>query len=138
LTDENWHEWKERMLRVLYNCDIAEYATGFIKRPDPNKDPKGARNWEKNNVWVQQVIINNVTASQMNHIGSKKSSQEMYSVLSDTHDNKAHLTVTHLQQLIYETKASEGDDIPKHLDTLKGYRDHLNKFPNQEFHVYDT
>jgi hypothetical protein len=72
-------------------------------------------------VWVQQVIINNVTASQMNHIGSKQNSKEMYSVLSETHDNKAHLTVTHIQQLIYETKAAEGDNILKHLDTLKSY-----------------
>ena len=22
LTDDNWHEWKERMRRVFYNCDI--------------------------------------------------------------------------------------------------------------------
>src|SRR5580704_13686319 len=32
LTDDNWHEWKDRMLRVLYNSDIAEYVSGFIKR----------------------------------------------------------------------------------------------------------
>src|SRR5580704_16079306 len=71
----------------------------------------------------------------MNHIGSKQTSHAMYSALSDTHDNRAHITVTHLQQLIYETKASEGDNIPKHLDMLKSYRDRLNKFPNTEFHV---
>ena len=126
------------MLRVFMSSDVAEYVAGLLKRPDPKRDPIGTRNWDKNDVWAQQVIMNNVTASQMNHIGSKKTSQEMYSALSDTHDNKAHLTVTHLQQLIYETKAAEGDDIPKHLDTLKSYRDRLNKFPNPEFHVYDT
>ena len=32
LNDDNWHEWKDRMLRVLYNSDIAEYVSGFIKR----------------------------------------------------------------------------------------------------------
>jgi hypothetical protein len=137
LTDDNWHEWKDRMCRVLYNSDIADYVSGFIKRPDSSMDPIGAQNRDKNDVWVQQVIINNVTASQMNHIGSKKTSQAMYSTLSDTHDNRAHITVTHLQQLIYEIKASEGDNIPKDLDMLKSYRDHLNKFPNTEFHVYD-
>ena len=138
LTDENWHEWKSRMLRVFLSCDIAEYIAGFKKRPDSSKDPIGALNWDKNNVWAQQVIINNITALQMNHIGSKQTSKEMYSALIETHDNKAHLTVTHIQQLIYETKAAEGDDILKHLNTLKAYRDRLNKFPNQEFHVYDT
>ena len=26
LTDENWHEWKDRMKRVFMNCDITEYV----------------------------------------------------------------------------------------------------------------
>src|SRR5579859_3063529 len=82
LTDDNWHEWKDHMLRVLWNCDIAEYVTGFKERPNPDTDPIGTRNWDKNDVWAQQVIINNVTASQMNHISSKQNSKEMYSALS--------------------------------------------------------
>ena len=34
LTDENWHEWKERMGEVFYNCDIIGYITGDIKHPN--------------------------------------------------------------------------------------------------------
>jgi hypothetical protein len=74
-----------------------------------------------NDAWAQQVIIGKVTSSQMNHISSKKTAEEMYSALSDTHDNKAHATVTQPQMLLYETKASNSDDILKHLDTLKLY-----------------
>jgi hypothetical protein len=95
-------------------------------------------NWDKNNAWVQQVIIQNVTSLQMNHIGSKVTTESMYAALVDTHDNKAHQTVNHIQTLLYEMKASETNDILKHLDVLKSYRDRLNKFPNTEFHVYDT
>ena len=29
-------------------------------------------------------------------------------------------------------------NLLKHLDTLKSYRDHINRFPNREFHVSDT
>jgi hypothetical protein len=112
LMDNNWHEWKDWMLRVFYSSDIAEYVSGFKKHPDPSIDPIGAVNWDKNDVWAQQVIINNVTTLQMNHIGSKQTSHAMYSVLSDTHNNRAHLMVTHLQQLIYDTKASEGTTTP--------------------------
>jgi hypothetical protein len=46
--------------------------------------------------------------------------------------------VNHIQTLLYKTKAGENDNILKHLDILKLYRDHLNKFLNTEFHVYDT
>ena len=33
LMDNNRHEWKERMRRVFYNCDINEYITEEIKPP---------------------------------------------------------------------------------------------------------
>jgi gag-polypeptide of LTR copia-type len=138
LTDDNWHEWKERMKRVFTNCDITGYVNGTVKRPTLFQDPVGANNWDKNDAWAQQVIIQNVTSSQMNHVGAKFNAGDMYAALTDTHDNKAHQTVNHIQTLLYETKAGETDDILKHLDTLKSYRDRLNKFPNAEFHVYDT
>jgi hypothetical protein len=40
--------------------------------------------------------------------------------------------------LLYETRVQEGSDFLKHLDILKGYRDHLNKFSNHDFHISDT
>jgi len=40
--------------------------------------------------------------------------------------------------LLYKTKASKTDDLLKHLNTLKSYHNQLNKFPNTEFHIYDT
>ena len=46
--------------------------------------------------------------------------------------------VTHLQQLMQEMKASKGDNITKHLNMSKSYRDRLNKFPNPKFHVYNV
>jgi hypothetical protein len=62
----------------------------------------------------------------------------MYSALIVTHENKAHQTVNHIQCLLYETKIAETDDMSKHLNTLKSYRDHINNFPNAKFHVSDT
>jgi hypothetical protein len=93
LTDENWHEWKDRMKRVFTNCDITGYITDATKRLNEVNDPEGAHNWDKNDSWAQQVIIHNVTSSQMNHIGSKTTAEAMYSALTVTHKNKAHQTV---------------------------------------------
>ena len=135
--DENWHKWKERMRRVFYNCDINEYVTGEIKCPNEAIDPIGALNWDKNDSWVQQIIMHNVTSSQMNHVGPKLSAEEIFSALSITHDNKAHQTVNHIQCLLYETKLLNADDLLKHLDTLKSYHDRINRFPNAKFHVSD-
>jgi hypothetical protein len=35
LTDDNWHEWKERMSCVFLSCDITRYVFSTIKWPDP-------------------------------------------------------------------------------------------------------
>ena len=138
LMDDNWHEWKERMRRVFYNCDINEYVTGAIKRPDEAIDCMGALNWDKNDSWAQQIIIHNVTSTQINHVGSKSTAEEMFSALSVTHDNKVHQTINHIQCLLYRTKLLDAEDLLKHLDTLKSYRDRINRYPNAEFHVSDT
>lgn len=138
LTDENWHEWKDRMKCVFTNCDITGYVMGAVSRLNESDDPVGACNWDKNDSWAQQVIIHNVTSSQMNHVGSRTSAEAMYSALMVTHENKAHQMVNYIQCLLYETKEKDSDDLLRHLDILKSYHDHINKFPNAEFHVSDT
>ena len=122
---------------VFYNCDITGYVTGETKHPNEAIDPIGTLNWDKNDSWAQQIIIHNVTSMQMNHVGSKLSAEEMFSALSITHNNKAHQTVNHIQCLLYETKLLNTDDLLKHLDMLKSYCNHINRFPNAEFHVLD-
>jgi hypothetical protein len=138
LTDESWHEWRERMKQVFINCEITGYTDGTVKHPDISIDSHGAHNWDRNDTWVQQIIIHNVTSSQMNHVGSKTLAEAMYSALSMTHKSKVHQTVNHIQCLLYETKAITGTDILKHMDTLKSHRDLINQFPNPEFHILDT
>src|SRR6202050_5593656 len=68
LTDDNWYDWKERMNRVFTNCDITSYIDGTIPRVAPEQDGIGARNWDKNNSWAQQVIMDNVSTTQLKHI----------------------------------------------------------------------
>jgi hypothetical protein len=82
-------------------------------------NPEGVRNWDRNDSWAQQVIIQNITSSQMTHVRSKNMATEMYSALTEMHKNKAHQTVTHIQTLLYEMKAGDNNDILKHFDTLK-------------------
>ena len=65
--------------------------------PQWSHQPVGALNWDKNDSWAQQIIIHSVTSTQMNHMGSKSTAEEMFSALSITHDNKAHQTVSHIQ-----------------------------------------
>jgi hypothetical protein len=110
LTDENWHKWKEHIRWVFTHCDIIRYVGSTIQRPITSRDPAVASNWDKNDAWAQQVIIQNVTSLLMNHVRSKPTAFLMFGALVDTHKNKAHQTINHIQMLLYETKASKGDD----------------------------
>src|SRR3984957_189238 len=72
LTDDNWYDWKERMNCVFISCDITGYIDSTIQHVAPEQDGIGARNWVKNDTWAQQVIMDNVSTTQMNHIRSKR------------------------------------------------------------------
>src|SRR6202453_2620396 len=138
LTDDNWYDWKERMNRVFTNCDITGYIDGTIPRVAPEQDGIGARNWDKNDSWAQQVIMDNVTSTQMNHIRSKRTAHAMYEGLVSTHEDMAFYTVNDIENLLQTAKAADSDDLLKHLDTLKGLRDCMNEFPNPNFHLLDV
>ena len=138
LTDDNWYDWKERMNHVFTNCDITGYIDGTIPRVAPEQDGIGARNWVKNDSWAQQVIMDNVSTTQMNHIHSKRTAHAMYEGLASTHEDMAFYTVNNIENLLQTAKATDSDDLLKHLDTLKKLRDHMNEFPNPDFHLPDV
>jgi hypothetical protein len=96
------------MKRVFRNCGITGYVDRTTKKPSAVQDPYGAGTWDRNDSWAQQVIIQNVTSSQLTHVGSMESAEAMYSTLTVMHENKAHGTVHHVQCLLYKTKASDG------------------------------
>jgi hypothetical protein len=138
LTDDNWYDWKERMNRVFTNCDSTGYIDGTILRVAPEQDGIGARNWVKNDSWAQQVIMDNVSTTQMNHIRSKRTAHTMYEGLASTHGDMVLYTVNNIENLLQTAKATDSDDLLKHLDTLKGLRDCMNEFPNPDFHLPDV
>jgi len=137
LTDNNWYDWKEQMNRIFTNCDITGYIDGTILRVAPEQDGIGARNWVKNDSWAQQVIMDNVSTTQMNHIHLKRPAHAMYEGLASTHEDMAFYTVNNIENLLQTAKATENNDLLKHLDTLKGLHGRMNEFPNPDFHLPD-
>jgi hypothetical protein len=138
LTDNNWYDWKEWMNRVFTSCDITGYIDGTIQRVVPEHDVIGARNWVKNDTWAQQIIMDNVSATQMNHIRSKRTAHAMYEGLASTHEDMVFYTVNNIENLLQTAKATDADDLLKHLDNLKGLHDRMNEFPNPNFHLLDV
>jgi len=120
LTDDNWYDWKERMNRIFISCDVTGYIDGTIQRVAPEQDGIGARNWVRNDTWAQQIIMDNVFTTQMNHIRSKRTAYAMYQGLASTHEDMVFYTVNNIENLLQTAKATDTDDLLKHLDNLKG------------------
>jgi len=122
---------------VFTNCDITGYIDSTILQVAPDQDGIGARNWVKNDSWAQQVIMDNVSTTQMNHIRLKRTAHAMYEGLASTHEDMVFYTVNNIENVLQTAKANDGDNLLKHLDTLKGLHDHMNEFPNPDFHLLD-
>src|SRR5215471_2842142 len=103
LTDKNWFDWKERMARVFVNCHIGGYINGTILKPVPEEDGVGARNWVMNDNWAQQVILDNITKSQMDHVRSKRTAHAMYTALASTHEDVAYSSANNIDKLLHNT-----------------------------------
>jgi len=85
------------MKHIFKNCKITQYIDGSTPCLDQLEHPIAARNWSQNDSWAQQVILQNITHSQLHHIAMKETVEDMWKALQATHENKAHVTVDHLQ-----------------------------------------
>jgi len=61
--------------------------------------------------------MNNVSTTQMNHIRSKRTAHAMYEGLASTHEDMAFYTVNNIENLLQTAKATDNDNLLKHLDT---------------------
>ena len=78
------------MKRALHLCGIEDYAYGKIKCPD---DPIQAYNWDYNDNYVQFVIINNITSTEMLNVGKCPMAYAIWQSLKAMHETKGHQTI---------------------------------------------
>ena len=90
LDENNWMVWKEHMKRALHLCRIEDYAYGKIKRPN---DPIQANNWDYNDNYMQFVIINNITSTEMLNVGKCLMAYAIWQSLEAMHETKGHQTI---------------------------------------------
>ena len=87
LAETNWMFWKECILRILRLYEVEDYVTGTINRP-VDKDSEDRKNWSFNDNYAQVVIVNNITASEMVHVGQCKTAKDIWNNLEAVHESK--------------------------------------------------
>lgn len=110
------------MKRVLCLCGVEEYVEGRVIQPD---DAVIAINWSYNDDYAQ-VIMNNITSTEIIHVGQYITAQAMWYSLEAVHESKGHQTILSIIQNLFHTKADEDLDMNSHLNHLKQYWERLN------------
>ena len=122
--ESNWIAWRERIKRVLRLCGVETYAKGKIQCP---ADAAEAENWKYNDNYAQVMIINNITSTEMVHVGQCDTAKAMWDNLEVVHESKGHQTIVSIIRNLFHTKADEDSDINEHLNQLKQYRERIMK-----------
>ena len=138
LNDENWTVWQQRLLLMLQICGVQNYITRGTPRPDVGLDPEGAANWDFNDTYTRVLIANNVTTTQMVHIGQCHTASECWSSLEAIHDAKSHQTIIGIIWNLYRASAEDGNNIADHLNKLKRYWERINLIADDDFKVSDN
>ena len=138
LTDVNWANWREDIIRMLNFLKVKEYLLGNIPRPDPDLDPEGAEAWDHNDSYALHLISLNLSEGQKIHISRKTTSNSAWNALLDIHEAQDHDTITSWMKSLFQTVAEEGSDIPKHVNKLLEWYKRIILANDPEFLVTNT
>lgn len=120
LDDTNWIAWHGRICRIFLLCGVAPYVYGNLKRPDPTStDPEILGIWDKNDVYAQLLITNNITTDQMAHVTHLETAHAIWNSLKAIHDPPNTPITDTIRRALFRQHASDGDDIAEHLTELK-------------------
>lgn len=120
LDGTNWTLWRERMIRALRLCGVEGYAEGKMKRPE---NPQDADNWDYKDNYAQLLILNNISSTDVVHVGPCATANAMWVSLEAEHDpeSSGHQTLPAVGRSLFRTVAGEGANISEHLYKLKIY-----------------
>ena len=111
------------------------YAEGKIGIPE---DTKSVENWEFIDIYVQLMIIKNISSTKMVHVSQCSTAKAMWDNLEAVHKLKGHQSIISIIRNLFHTKADEDSNISKHLNQLKKYWERINQMDDDDFKISDV
>ena len=101
------------------------------------EDTNGAKNWDFNDNYVQVMIINNISSTEMVHISQCTTAKAMWDNLEAVHELKGNQTIVSVIQNLFYMKVTEDSNISEHLAQLKKYWERINQMDDKDFKISD-
>ncbi len=109
---------------LLEVWQVFGHATGITKRPSENELPE-FDNWKRNENIARILIRNNIENDQMIHITRCETVAEMWESLKHVYETHSIQTAVELKRKLTTMRATNNDDVRKHLTDMKTTRTRL-------------
>ena len=116
---KNWTAWSQSMDLLISIANAYGYINGYIRCPDANADPVGAKNWEFNDSYIWMLIRKNIASMQKMHTHGCPSAQRMWNSLCHIHETTNYLVHTEKIHSIMAVRLTKDADVVEHLTKLK-------------------
>ena len=135
LTENNWSDWKRRMIPILDVCELWEYANGKIPKPDDTADPDNVRNWQANDKLAKLIILQNISKNQLQHIDQDQSASDIWKTIMSLYQTTGFRTAISYMKELYTMKASDGENIPEFISKMKAIIEDINAMADNDLGI---
>lgn len=119
---KNYPTWKIKIIDILTDLDLIEYADGTKKAP---ADAATKATWLKSDWKALSTIRLQVSDGPLVYISGSKTSAEVWKALKDMYEKKGLIGIVMTWQKFFRAQCKEEEDIEEHIRTLRSYQKEL-------------
>lgn len=133
---DNYSTWKIKMLDILTDMDLVEYALGTLTKPT---DTSKAAVWTKKDRQALSAIRLRVSDDSLVYISDAETSNSAWTTLADMYQPKGPIGIVTARRKLFRAQCQDGEDISEHIKTMTRYRKELaslnSKLTDDEFSI---
>ena len=115
----NFHLWKFQLRILLQGQDLWEVTDGTHERPEASSSDATRKEWNTKNNWAMMYITQSLDIKQLSLLINCEKASEMWSKLTSIYEQKNTSSIHMVQQMFFEYKMDEADDMATHISKVE-------------------
>jgi hypothetical protein len=112
-------------------------VNGDIEEPNEEEEPENHSAWKFNNSFARQVLRKAVEETQMVYISRSNIASKMWRTLCSIYDKRSFYTTIATARALFETHATDEDDIEKHIRHLEKCWQKLEQYNAKRLKIHE-
>lgn len=119
---ENYLTWKIKMIDILTDLGLIDYADGSIPAP---ADTALVADWKKSDRKALSTIRLWVLDGPLVYIAGSKTSTEAWKALRGMYESRGPMGIVLVRRKFFRAQCEEGGNIEEHIRTMRSYQEEL-------------